>query len=155
MNVPKSSKNKSNFGSLIKTHRKLLGLTQEELADQIGVKFQQIQKYEYNTNLPSIENAIKICKILKIPTDKIFGENHKDDLIKEVKKEVKDNYQLIKLLNRNKELLPFIKSYDNSRKELQNTNFGAILKNYINLSPKSRQIFKAIIRKLPKRNTSH
>lgn len=126
-----------------------MGLTQEELADQVGVKFQQIQKYEYNLNLPSIENGIKICKILKIPIEKIFGENHKDDLLKEAKKDIVDNYQLVKLLSRNKELLPFIRAYDSNRKELQNINFSAILKDFLKLSPKSRKALKDVIKKLP------
>ncbi|HBJ93966.1 MAG TPA: transcriptional regulator, partial [Hyphomonadaceae bacterium] len=33
-------------GKRLRWRRRLLGLTQQELASQVGVRFQQIQKYE-------------------------------------------------------------------------------------------------------------
>jgi DNA-binding XRE family transcriptional regulator len=37
-------------GARIKERRKLLGLSQANLAEKIGVTFQQVQKYEKGTN---------------------------------------------------------------------------------------------------------
>lgn len=37
-------------GKRLRRRRRLLGMTQEELANQVGVRFQQIQKYECGGN---------------------------------------------------------------------------------------------------------
>lgn len=37
-------------GKRLRRRRRLLGLTQQELASQVGVRFQQIQKYECGAN---------------------------------------------------------------------------------------------------------
>jgi len=40
-------------GERIRQHRCLAGMTQQELGDRVGIKFQQIQKYETGTNRSS------------------------------------------------------------------------------------------------------
>ncbi|NCZ65750.1 MAG: XRE family transcriptional regulator, partial [Rhodobacteraceae bacterium] len=37
-------------GKRIRHRRWLVGMTQQQLADQVGIKFQQIQKYETGAN---------------------------------------------------------------------------------------------------------
>ena len=46
--------------------RKLKGLSQEELAAQIGVSRQIVSHWENGTNTPDLENLLKICKVLEI-----------------------------------------------------------------------------------------
>ncbi len=53
------------IGKKLRTRRKLANLTQKELADMIGITFQQIQKYEAGANKISLQMLIKICKILQ------------------------------------------------------------------------------------------
>jgi transcriptional regulator with XRE-family HTH domain len=51
-------------GSRIRLRRKMLGMSQTELARQIGVTFQQVQKYEKGAN--RIGTSRHICAVLKI-----------------------------------------------------------------------------------------
>lgn len=39
------------IGQQIRAKRKSKGMTQQQLADEIGVTFQQVQKYEHGTNI--------------------------------------------------------------------------------------------------------
>ena len=54
----------SYVGSQVRMRRQLLGLSQERLADQIGVTFQQVQKYEKGTNRISAGRLMAIAKAL-------------------------------------------------------------------------------------------
>jgi transcriptional regulator with XRE-family HTH domain len=53
------------LGSTIRLLRRDVGLTQEELAVQCGVSFQQIQKYENGSNRISFSRLAQIAKVLK------------------------------------------------------------------------------------------
>jgi transcriptional regulator with XRE-family HTH domain len=54
-------------GQRLRVRRSLLGLSQEKLADAIGLTFQQIQKYERGMNRISAGRLYQFSKILKIP----------------------------------------------------------------------------------------
>lgn len=54
------------IGQRIRTYRDIAGLNQSELAEKVGVTFQQIQKYEYGTNKVSAGRMLEICKALNI-----------------------------------------------------------------------------------------
>lgn len=56
-------------GSKVKSRRLMLGLSQEELANAIGVTFQQVQKYERGTNRISVSRLVDISRSLKVPVD--------------------------------------------------------------------------------------
>ena len=47
------------------------GLSQEELAAEIGLSFQQLQKYETAKNRITIGRLAAICDVLKVPIEKI------------------------------------------------------------------------------------
>lgn len=53
------------LGNLIRQRRIQLGLSQEFLADSIGVSFQQVQKYERGVNRISFATFYQIMKVLK------------------------------------------------------------------------------------------
>lgn len=55
------------IGRNLRAMRKSFGLSQDELATILGIKFQQIQKYEAGKNRLSIEKAIYLSKHLEIP----------------------------------------------------------------------------------------
>ena len=59
-------------GSKVKARRLILGLSQEELANAIGLTFQQVQKYERGTNRISVSRLVDICKVLKTSVDYFF-----------------------------------------------------------------------------------
>lgn len=59
-------------GSKVKARRLILGLSQEELANAIGLTFQQVQKYERGTNRISVSRLVDICRVLKVSTEYFF-----------------------------------------------------------------------------------
>lgn len=56
----------------IKNARALKGLSQQELADMIGVSKQMICKYEKGESIPSSPNLLKLGKSLKVKIDYFF-----------------------------------------------------------------------------------
>ncbi len=65
-------------GSRLRHRRKLTGLTQQQLADRIGVRFQQIQKYESGTNRVSASRLYKISEALATPIQYFFDGYKKE-----------------------------------------------------------------------------
>ena len=56
----------------IKVYRALRNLTQEALAEQLGVTRQTILAIEKEKYDPSLELAFRICGLFKVPIDKMF-----------------------------------------------------------------------------------
>ena len=54
------------IGEIIKTQRKKLKLTQLELAEQIGISYQLLQKYEYNKCKPPFDRLLDIFRKLDV-----------------------------------------------------------------------------------------
>ena len=61
------------MGGLIKKRRKELGISQEALAETLGVTYQQVQRYENGTNRLNVENIQFIAKALSVPVTYFFG----------------------------------------------------------------------------------
>jgi len=61
-------------GSRIRLRRNLLGMSQEKLGEQLGITFQQIQKYEKGTNRVGASRLQAIATILGVPVS-FFFEN--------------------------------------------------------------------------------
>lgn len=55
------------LGRKLRRRRKLLGLTQQELAGACGVRFQQIQKYECAANRMSAARLWQLAEALETP----------------------------------------------------------------------------------------
>ena len=53
-------------GSRVRARRILMGMSQERLADQLGVTFQQVQKYEKGANRVSASRLHDISQILDV-----------------------------------------------------------------------------------------
>ena len=49
------------------------GLTQQALADAVGVSRQTIIAIEANRYSPSLEVAFRIARVLEVPLDRVFG----------------------------------------------------------------------------------
>ena len=56
----------------LRDKRKELGLSQTELADAVGVTFQQVQKYENGKNRISAGRLWQIAKTFKVPVEYFF-----------------------------------------------------------------------------------
>lgn len=59
-------------GQRVRLARRLIGASQEQLADAIGVSFQQVQKYENGMNRISISRLIMIANFLHRPVGYFF-----------------------------------------------------------------------------------
>ena len=54
-------------GARVRMRRKLLGISQEKLAEELGLTFQQIQKYERGANRVSASKLYEIARALSTP----------------------------------------------------------------------------------------
>jgi transcriptional regulator with XRE-family HTH domain len=62
------------LGARIRIRRKSLGLSQDDLASQIGLTFQQIQKYERGANRVSFSRLVDIARTLKCRVQDLIGD---------------------------------------------------------------------------------
>jgi transcriptional regulator with XRE-family HTH domain len=61
-------------GTRIRLRRTLLGISQERLAEAIGLSFQQVQKYEKGANRVGSSRLYDLARILDVPLSYFFGE---------------------------------------------------------------------------------
>ena len=59
-------------GKRIRHRRWLVGMTQQQLAERVGIKFQQIQKYETGANRVSASRPWDIADALEVPVSFFF-----------------------------------------------------------------------------------
>ena len=59
-------------GKRMRHQRWMIGATQQQLADSVGVKFQQIQKYETGMNRVSASRLWDIAAVLGVPVSFFF-----------------------------------------------------------------------------------
>ncbi len=89
------------LGARIKEFRKAQGMTQEQLAEQIGVEPRHISRMEGGYNAPSIDRLEKIAKALNVPMRDFFDFMHLDSpdaraqSLEEMLKGMDENYQRI------------------------------------------------------------
>jgi len=62
------------LGSRIRLRRRELGFSQEQLAREVGITFQQVQKYEHGTNRVSFSRLVEIAQALKCGIVDIIGD---------------------------------------------------------------------------------
>jgi len=67
-------------GKRLRRRRRLLGLTQQELAVQVGVRFQQIQKYECGANRLTASRLYDISRALSVSVQYFFDGLERDEL---------------------------------------------------------------------------
>lgn len=67
-----------NFPTELIQLRKQRELTQQQMADAVGIHVNQIKRYEAGTTQPTLEALVKIAKNLHISLDDlVFGENER------------------------------------------------------------------------------
>ena len=70
-------------GARLRIRRKVLGLSQTQLAEALGITFQQIQKYERGANRISASKLYEAARLLQSPVSYFFeglDETRRDDL---------------------------------------------------------------------------
>lgn len=66
-------------GKRIRHRRWMVGMTQQQLADSVGIKFQQIQKYETGMNRVSASRLWDIARTLGVAIGFFFEGLDKDE----------------------------------------------------------------------------
>jgi transcriptional regulator with XRE-family HTH domain len=59
-------------GARVRMRRRFLGLTQQALAESLGLTFQQVQKYERGANRVSASKLYEIARALHVPVPYFF-----------------------------------------------------------------------------------
>lgn len=59
-------------GKRLRQRRRVLGLTQQKLADEVSIRFQQIQKYESGANRISASRLWALSRALEVPVAYFF-----------------------------------------------------------------------------------
>src|SRR5450755_3783219 len=59
-------------GSRVRMRRMTLGLSQAKLANNLGITFQQVQKYEKGTNRISASRLQALSEVLQVPVQFFF-----------------------------------------------------------------------------------
>ena len=62
----------AHVGKRVRHRRWMMGMTQQQLGDLVGIKFQQIQKYETGMNRISASRLWDIAKSLEVPISYFF-----------------------------------------------------------------------------------
>ena len=105
-------------GQRIRHRRWLTGMTQQQLAEQVGIKFQQIQKYETGMNRVSASRLWDIAQVLQAPVSYFFEglSSAEDEMQVDAASSVPGN------LFSDKEALELLRSYyaipENQRRRL-------------------------------------
>jgi len=82
--------------------RKKLGLSQEELAEKIGVSRQSISKWETGESIPELERLIGLSEIFNVTTDYLLKPDTVDETVSHVKKPYNQQAELAGLAKTSK-----------------------------------------------------
>lgn len=66
---------KETIGNRITKYRKVKGITQEELANMLGVSSQAVSKWETDSSCPDIGLVAELCRVLGITADELLTGN--------------------------------------------------------------------------------
>lgn len=83
-----------NFGDKLKQIRANQGLSQEQLAEKIGVSRQAITKWETNRGLPDVENMIILAEVFKVTLDELIMQRKNEQEIQEKLSESETVYDI-------------------------------------------------------------
>lgn len=94
------------FGDNLKKLRKLKKISQEELAEKVGVSRQSVSKWECGEAYPEMSNILALCSIFKCKMNELVQEDMKDidSLDEEIKMSIvkfkKEKQDQVKLLSK-------------------------------------------------------
>ena len=85
-----------NLADNLKKIRKDNNLSQEQLAEKLGVSRQAVSKWESGISYPEMDKVIQICNIFNLNINELMNENVKD--VMEHKEAVIRNNKYIKVI---------------------------------------------------------
>ena len=66
------------FGSFLKELRKEYGLTQEELAEKLGVTNRTVSRWETGTNIPDVDVLIYLSELYQVDLKELLDGEKKE-----------------------------------------------------------------------------
>lgn len=60
------------LGARIQAHRRRMGLSQEQLAERLGVSRQAVSKWELDESLPELDKALALCRVFGVSADMLL-----------------------------------------------------------------------------------
>ncbi len=101
-------------GSRVRLRRTLKGMSQQKLAGQLGLTFQQVQKYERGTNRIGASRLFELSQILDVPTSFFFDGLTSADSVRTTSPGFSDvpqrSYEADQFSKR--EILELVRAYD-------------------------------------------
>jgi transcriptional regulator with XRE-family HTH domain len=98
------------IGRRLRRRRRLLGLTQQKLGEAIGMRFQQVQKYECAANRITADRLYRIAVALRVPTT-YFYEGLPDPVATNASEAVDDRDLIANDVLGRRETLELIRAY--------------------------------------------
>lgn len=81
------------FGERLKSLRESRGMTQDDLADSLGVSKQAVSQYERGVRRPDYDTLLAICDLFNVSVDYILGKtDHTARLLDEQELSLVDQY---------------------------------------------------------------
>ncbi len=84
----------NNIGQRIKLLRKKNDLTQEKLAELLGVTYKSVSKWECGLTSPDLALIVPLAKILGISTDELLGATERDKRLEELEIMYEEAYKI-------------------------------------------------------------
>ena len=81
------------FGDKLIALRKKKGLSQEELAEKLGVSRQSVSKWESNNTYPETDKIVQICNIFECTMDDLINDNITD--VESIERKSKNNINVM------------------------------------------------------------
>ena len=79
--------NIAKIGKLLQTLRKEKGITQEQLAEQVGVTRRTVSRWETGSNMPDLDVLIELSDFYVVDLRKILSGERNDEYMNEEVKE--------------------------------------------------------------------
>jgi transcriptional regulator with XRE-family HTH domain len=113
-------------GRRLRSRRTMLGMSQENLGDAVGVTFQQIQKYERGLNRIGSSRLYEFSRILNVPVAYFFEEFDEGQTGQTPASENGSNYEYEKMAN--KEVLSVVRAFSSIENPLIRKKMIALIK---------------------------
>ncbi len=85
-------------GKRVRHRRWMIGMTQQQLADKVGIKFQQIQKYETGMNRVSASRLWDIAHAMDVPVSFFFDGLNEGAAVSEVEGDILADKEALQLV---------------------------------------------------------
>jgi transcriptional regulator with XRE-family HTH domain len=101
--------NDTQIGSKIREFRLQAGLTQEKLAEELGITFQQVQKYKRGVTKVNLVKLQQLAVVLKIPISAFFQEGSNSAFqLNEEEKQLLHSFRKIKSTDHRNSVLDIV-----------------------------------------------